>query len=276
MDADESTTAGVVHCDTHGDGGATFVCRHLVDGTAAAMFSEPPRVAVPWPDAWCERCEAQHAARGGWTDEAEAFAGLSVLCSGCYSQRRLLLELVGPDDEAPFPFVYRCASCDETHAGLPTWVAEAPLPWLDASAEERAAGSLDDALCTVGGHRFVRGDLDIPILGSRQRMSWGVWTSLSEQSFARTVEHWTDPDRVRQPPCFGWLVTILPPSIYPDTQLLKCMVHMRPPGHRPLVIVEPTAHPLAIDQRRGITRERAEAVTIELLRLLGGTRLSGA
>ncbi len=55
-------------------------------------------------------------------------------------------------------------------------------------------------------------------------------------------------------PFFGWLNAWLTP--YPDTVNLKTMVHLRDNGIRPLIELEPTDHPLAVEQREGITVER--------------------
>lgn len=82
--------------------------------------------------------------------------------------------------------------------------------------------------------------------------------------------HWNDPQRARLEPRFGWLMNRLPEEPYPDTYALKCQVHQRPPGQRPLIVVEPTDHPLAIDQCRGVTAARAEALAIALLAEVGG------
>ena len=40
---------------------------------------------------------------------------------------------------------------------------------------------------------------------------------------------------------------------YPDTVNLKTNVHTRAVGERPFIDVEPTDHPLAVEQRNGIT-----------------------
>jgi hypothetical protein len=37
---------------------------------------------------------------------------------------------------------------------------------------------------------------------------------------------------------------------------LKTLLHSRPPGQRPFVQLEPTHHPLSVEQRSGITTER--------------------
>jgi hypothetical protein len=76
---------------------------------------------------------------------------------------------------------------------------------------------------------------------------WGVWVSLSADSFLRMSEMWESPTRQTEPPYFGWLSTTLPG--YPETLNLKTNVHTQPVGTRPLIELEPTDHPLAIDQR---------------------------
>lgn len=260
-----------VACGQHGRGSATYVCQHIAGGTARRWYSAEPTAEAPWPDAWCERCDEVAERCGGWNDESEAFAGIRVLCSGCYLVRRLLLD-DGEETALPFSFRYRCDACEKIHDGLPDYAFDAPAPWHGATDEERAAGSLDEDLCLVGGHRFVRGTLDLPILGTRQRMSWGVWTSLSERSFDVVFDHWDDPDRVLLPPMFGWVMNTLPRELYPETQGLKSHVYQRADRRRPLIVVEPTDHPLAIDQRRGLSPERAEDLAVTLLATIGGAR----
>ena len=44
--------------------------------------------------------------------------------------------------------------------------------------------------------------------------------------------------------------------LYPNTLNLKTQVHTRPVGERPLVELKPTDHPLAVEQRHGITMDR--------------------
>ena len=57
-------------------------------------------------------------------------------------------------------------------------------------------------------------------------------------------------------PFFGWLCTRI--AYYPaDTCGLKTMAHFQDGNLRPLIVVEPTDHPLAVDQREGITLEKA-------------------
>jgi len=95
------------------------------------------------------------------------------------------------------------------------------------------------------------------------RFEWGVWISLSDRSYRFVVDSWNDPDRASSSPMFGWLNTRLP--VYPDTLNLKAMVHLRSGNLRPRVEVEPTDHPLAVEQRTGITVDRLCEVAVALL-----------
>ena len=60
--------------------------------------------------------------------------------------------------------------------------------------------------------------------------------------------------REKTGPFFGWLASELPPC--PDTPHLKTMVHLRDDFQRPPIKLEPTYHPLAVDQREGISMQR--------------------
>ena len=122
---------------------------------------------------------------------------------------------------------------------------------------------LTDETCVLGGEHFlVRGRIEIPVLdGDGEVFSWGVWVSLSAPNFARAMELWDTPGREAEPPYFGWLSTELP-GYTPGTLLLKTNVHTRRVGQRPLVEVEPTEHPLAVEQRTGITLARVREIGV--------------
>ncbi len=153
-------------------------------------------------------------------------------------------------------------ACGEHHPGLPmSFAADAPAPYYWLPEEERAARvDLTPDVCVIdGGEFYVRGVLEIPILGTEELFVWGVWASLSEQSYRRTLELWDDEGRENEPPYFGWLCTDLP--VYLDTLSLKTLVHERPVGARPFVELEPTDHPLAVEQREGITPDRAREIS---------------
>ena len=86
-------------------------------------------------------------------------------------------------------------------------------------------------------------------------LGYGVWSSLSEQSFKRVLELWEDPRRTDEPPYFGWLSNSL--AGYPETLNLKLDVLTRDVELRPLLRLQDGDHPLIVEQRRGITMDRA-------------------
>ena len=77
------------------------------------------------------------------------------------------------------------------------------------------------------------------------------------------TDRWESPDRSSDPPYFGWLCSSI--SVYPSTIHLKLSVQSRPPGLTPLFTVEPNEHPLAVDQRSGISIERWNDLAHQLL-----------
>jgi len=72
------------------------------------------------------------------------------------------------------------------------------------------------------------------------------------------------PGREHEQPMFGWFATEL--GVYlPSTLNLKTMVHTQPVGSRPLIELERTEHPLAVEQREGVSLGRVQEFA-ELLR----------
>ena len=163
---------------------------------------------------------------------------------------------------------FTCAACGEEHdVEQVSFGAAAPLQWGLLSDDERARSSLSDEPCEIdsreGTSDYIRACLDIPIKGADRSFTWGVWCSLSQSSFAEMSAHWEASDRTSLGPYFGWLCTQIPG--YSDTAFLKTMVHQRPVGLRPSVRLEPTEHPLAVDQRLGIDRNRLVSIVSELI-----------
>ena len=156
---------------------------------------------------------------------------------------------------------WKCRCCNEWHDELPLhYGAPAPALWYtlpDAEREERALLSSD--LCLIDEEDgFIVGNLEIPIIGSEELFSWDVWVSLSLANFKRAYQLWDQHGRESEPPYFGWLSTSLPS--YPQTLHLKTLVHSREVGRRPRIELEPTDHPLAVEQQQGISWERVQEI----------------
>ena len=164
------------------------------------------------------------------------------------------------------PSGFHCQTCGQYHDHVPmSFGAEGPVYYLAMSEQERSERCEHSTdLCVIDQqHYFIRGRLELPIMGSDKAFIWGVWCSLSEESFKQTILRWDATGREQDDPMFGWLSTKLP--AYPETLNLKTIVHPQPPGDRPLVILEETDHPLSIEQREGITMDRVQEIAEAVL-----------
>jgi hypothetical protein len=160
---------------------------------------------------------------------------------------------------------WTCGCCGKQFDSVPLDFAyDCPAYWHGIPKSERASrGKLGSDLCRADEYTVVRGCIEIPIIGLDERFVWGVWVSVSEESFERILELWKEEDLADEPPRFGWLNNSLPN--YPDTLSLKTHIHVRSGNLRPAVELEPTDHPLAVEQREGITIERLEEIVASLM-----------
>lgn len=151
---------------------------------------------------------------------------------------------------------FDCTVCGAYHEQLPMGIAFASpdfvsklLPW-----DKESRCKMSDDWCIVDDQMYyIRGCLEIPVIDSPQPFSIGVWSTLSEADFDTTMELWSDPKRIDEPPYYGMLANEIP--FYEDTRMLQTKVQTRGVGERPLIYV-PDKHPLGVDQRDGISRER--------------------
>jgi hypothetical protein len=156
---------------------------------------------------------------------------------------------------------WRCARCGEEHVGLPLdWAFASPAYWDGGRSPDDYLS--DDACVWTDDedrrNRFVRGVLPIPVVDTGESFRYGLWSSLSEQSFDRFLELWDDPARTEEPPYFGWLSNALPG--YPDTLNLPLDVVVEDVDLRPSLYLRDADHPLAREQREGITLERVREI----------------
>jgi hypothetical protein len=172
-------------------------------------------------------------------------------------------------------FRFECTSCGDWHEGMPTFGAAAPLYFYAVPAAERGERCvLGSDTCVVDREFFfVRGSLELPVHGASEPFAWGVWVSLSKANFDRFLACFGERTRSHIGPFFGWLSAELP--LYPSTENLKTHVHLRDEGIRPYIELEPTDHPLAIEQRHGISAERVTEIYTQTRWRQDGGALSG-
>jgi hypothetical protein len=166
---------------------------------------------------------------------------------------------------------WTCSCCGKTYSGLPldydVVFPDYYIGWRrELSQEEINRRSVVNSdICVVDNEfYFVRGVIELPVLGFREdSFRWGAWVSLSEKSFKEVMDL-SDVDPAGHGPYFGWLNTDLP--LYSPTSAgLKTIVHLRGGNKRPSIELEPSDHPLAAEQRQGITIERIQQIAAALL-----------
>ncbi len=84
-----------VVCGKHGSTPITYACRHLAAGVATGFHFDDGDRSDRWPDAWCDLCEEQRVAVGGWTDDL-TLAMIKILCTHCWESARARNERIPP------------------------------------------------------------------------------------------------------------------------------------------------------------------------------------
>jgi hypothetical protein len=88
---------------------------------------------------------------------------------------------------------WTCRCCGRQFNELPlNFAPAAPDPWLELTEEERSArGRIDSDICVIDHQQFfVRGCLEVPIIGHDTTFVWGVWISVAEPSLLRILHLW--------------------------------------------------------------------------------------
>lgn len=110
-----------------------------------------------------------------------------------------------------------------------SFAAEFPDQFANMTRDERDARAvigLDQ--CIIDRHSpFIRGCLDIPIVGSNEVFLWGFWASVREEVFDEISECWQTVGREKlKGPFKGRLGNSL--SVYAPTLNLKVKIVIQP------------------------------------------------
>jgi hypothetical protein len=155
-----------------------------------------------------------------------------------------------------------CPCCGMRHAGLFDLASGKPEFWRGSdekspNSEARTSDNIltEDFCVLAGEYFFVRCVLQLPVVGASDvYFGFGVWATLSKKNFDTYLDTFDSGHQGGLGPWFGWFSNRL--KGYPDTLNLKCHVAPREGRNRPYIELEPTSHPLAIEQREGITFDR--------------------
>lgn len=162
---------------------------------------------------------------------------------------------------------YQCSRCGKFHERLP-FAYGSPAPDLCFQIPQREREKrlqLTSNQCVVDKkHFFILGRIEIPVTDVRESFAWVVWVSLSNEDFVRVSRLAETPGRENGTPVIGLLETSLPCyGRFP--RAMETRVHIRPIGQLPLIELEAADHPLAVEQRHGITLSRVQQIAEECL-----------
>ncbi|MGO9336205.1 MAG: DUF2199 domain-containing protein [Terriglobales bacterium] len=162
---------------------------------------------------------------------------------------------------------FKCATCGKIHPELPrSFAADFPDMYANMKREEQDARAIIGSdQCVVDQQWFfIRGCLEIPVVGSAEPFLWGLWASVHQDVFDEISESWEEEGREKtHGPFKGRLANSL--SVYVETLNVKVRILIQPVATRPLFIVEQPEHPLAIEQQNGVSEERAKVIASLLL-----------
>ena len=163
-------------------------------------------------------------------------------------------------------FEFECSHCGEVHKGIPTFGADIPNTVLQVPQEQRESRvdlGTDD--CVIDGkHFYVKGYVEIPVVGFSDPFIWGSWVSLSEENYQEFVECFDQDNRSHVGPFFGWHCCDF--AVYEkECTNLETQIYLRDNGIRPLIKIKPTDHPLAVEQKNGMTRDRLIQIYEQML-----------
>lgn len=150
------------------------------------------------------------------------------------------------------PLSFQCDLCPERHDvslnlgfSMPDFINKL-LPW---DREKRCQISPD--WCIVDEKFFyLRGCVELPIQDSDAVFSLGVWTTVGEEEFDRTMHFWDNPDRQLEPAYRGALANTVP--LYEETRNLPTEIVTRAPGERPEIRIVDAQHLLHEQQKTGM------------------------
>lgn len=164
-----------------------------------------------------------------------------------------------------------CGCCGEELTGLPLDVSigypDRIMILSDEDKTKYVAKPCQSLMSWRNKEFFVRGIIELPILETEDKFCYGAWVQVSKKDYKKFLKAWVKSkrnDETVDEHIYGFLACMMPPNLYPDAYGLNSVICDRPDKAAGIVL-EPTEHPLALEQRQGITMDRVH----EMVRTLG-------
>lgn len=166
---------------------------------------------------------------------------------------------------------YRCQCCGELHDTWPAIAFKAPNNYIHlTNTEKKNIAKLSSDFCVIEypdqTDYFIRVTMTQKVLDDCQDLSYGVWVSLSEESFADYQDNYENDEYITS--YFGWLCSFIPG--YENTLNIPTTVQTKDDNQRPEIVPRKKHnHQFVRDYYAGITKEEAERRIDEMLRHTG-------
>ncbi len=154
-----------------------------------------------------------------------------------------------------------CETCGAEHELLEPGFRRPDAYLRLADSEQQSYTKANSDLCRIDlpagdARHFVRAVLPVSVSGYEHRTAWGIWVEVSEFSFNRVLELWSDSDQHLEPPMPATIANSI--SGYPETEGLGVALQLAGPTTRPQVVLPPDLdHPFANECRVGVSLHRA-------------------
>ena len=155
---------------------------------------------------------------------------------------------------------YRCTSCGQIHKEIPALGFMTPDNYDTLSEKDKTdLAEISEDFCVISypdqTDRFIRTVLSISIHGTCETLDYGIWVSLSQESFDDYQKNFKN--ETIEPIYFGMICNEI--NDYSETTLgLHVNVQVRTGGIRPEILPHQAEHQLIKDWENGITFEEAE------------------
>ena len=153
-----------------------------------------------------------------------------------------------------------CSACGNEHESWPAIAYDAPVYFIELSEEDRQNFcEINSDFCVISHadrtDRFIRCTLRQKVISECEWLDYGIWVSLSENSFNDYKQNFDNDNHEVQ--YFGWLSNNI--ESYENTTSVPTTVITRSGNQRPEVFPhEDFNHPFVQDYYNGITKQEAE------------------
>jgi hypothetical protein len=134
--------------------------------------------------------------------------------------------------------------------------------WELSDRERKRRAKFSSDVCVLDENRFfIRGVAFVSILGTDQRFGWGLWAEVDASAFRKYLEVFK-ADARGEAPVPGAVANS--PRGYPALDGHGVDLHFGTARERPTMTLHASAHPLSLEQQRGIAMVRVHEIN-ELL-----------